>query len=383
MKTTFKCKKCGEENEISEALTRQIHDEVIAAERVKHEEELESVRKQAEQDAGKKLESQYELTVKNLTETANEEKDRNKALLKQLEDLNTEIRGLRRKDEERDLQMKKTIAEEEEKIRLDARRQAESEHQLKDREKDKKLSDLEQQLKDAQIKLQQGSQQTQGEILELEIESLLRDTFAFDLVDEIKKGQNGADIRQTVCSRNGTKCGVILWEFKNYQKNWSDSWLSKLKQDQRNESADVAILVSSTIPNNMQSDMEFRDGVWVCKPSLVVPLATALRDRLHDVARQKAIGEHRGKKADLMFDYITGTEFRQQVEAMVEVHQEMKDQIDRERKAYESSWKKREQQLNRYLLGLAGVCGNVQGIAGQSSIPTFKGLDVLELESGL
>ncbi len=383
MKTTFKCKKCGEENEISEALTRQIQDEVIAAERVKHEEELESVRKQAEQDAGKKLESQYELTVKNLTETANEEKDRNKALLKQLEDLNTEIRGLRRKDEERDLQMKKTIAEEEEKIRLDARRQAESEHQLKDREKDKKLSDLEQQLKDAQIKLQQGSQQTQGEILELEIESLLRDTFAFDLVDEIKKGQNGADIRQTVCSRNGTKCGVILWEFKNYQKNWSDSWLSKLKQDQRNESADVAILVSSTIPNNMQSDMEFRDGVWVCKPSLVVPLATALRDRLHDVARQKAIGEHRGKKADLMFDYITGTEFRQQVEAMVEVHQEMKDQIDRERKAYESSWKKREQQLNRYLLGLAGVCGNVQGIAGQSSIPTFKGLDVLELESGL
>lgn len=231
--------------------------------------------------------------------------------------------------------------------------------------------------------MQQGSQQTQGEILELEIESLLRDTFAFDLVDEIKKGQNGADIRQTVCSRNGTKCGVILWEFKNYQKNWSDSWLSKLKQDQRNESADVAILVSSTIPNNMQSDMEFRDGVWVCKPSLVVPLATALRDRLHDVARQKAIGEHRGKKADLMFDYITGTEFRQQVEAMVEVHQEMKDQIDRERKAYESSWKKREQQLNRYLLGLAGVCGNVQGIAGQSSIPTFKGLDVLELESGL
>lgn len=383
MATTFKCKKCGEENEISEAITHQIQEEVLSAERSKHQEELEQTKKRTEQEASRRFESQYELTIKNLTASAGEEKERNKTLLHQLEELSGEIRALRRKDEERELEMKRVLAEEEEKIRLESRKKAEEEHQLKDKEKDKKLSDLEQQLRDAQLKLQQGSQQMQGEILELEVEALLRDTFVHDEIEEVKKGQSGADIRQTVCSRNGTKCGVILWEFKNYQKNWSDTWVTKLKQDQRNEGASIAILVSSTVPTDMKTDMEFRDGIWICKPNLVVPLATALRDRLHEVARQKAIGEHRGKKADLMFDYVTGTEFRQQVEALVEVHQEMKEQIDRERKAFEATWKKREQQLNRYILGLAGVCGNVQGIAGQSSIPAFKGLDLLELESGV
>lgn len=383
MTTTFKCKKCGEENEISEAITHKIQEEVLSAERDKHQAELETVKKSAEQEASRRFESQYELTIKNLTSSASEEKERNRTLLRQLEELSTEIRALRRKDEERELDMKRVLAEEEEKIRLESRKKAEEEHQLRDKEKDKKLSDLEQQLRDAQHKLQQGSQQTQGEILELEIEALLRDTFAHDGIEEIKKGQSGADIRQIVCSKNGTRCGVILWEFKNYQKNWSDTWVTKLKQDQRKEGASIAILVSSTLPSSMKVDMDFNDGVWICKPSLVIPLATALRDRLHEVARQKAIGEHRGKKADLMFDYVTGTEFRQQVEALVEVHQEMIEQIDRERKAFESTWKKREQQLNRYLLGLAGVCGNVQGIAGQSSIPAFKGLDLLELESGV
>ncbi len=382
MSTTFKCKHCGEENEISEALTSQIQEEVLSAERKKHFSELEEVKRQTEVKAALKLKAEYEVTLKNLTDSAAEEKQRNNKLLSQLMELNEKLRELQRKDEERGLEMQKTLAEKEEKIREEAKKQADEENNLVIKEKEKKLQDALKQVEEMKRKIQQGSQQTQGEVLELELEKILRATFASDQISEFKKGQKGADIRQIVCSSNGTQCGVMLWESKNYQEKWSNTWIPKLKQDQRAEGAVIGILVSHTLPTEIKTEICFVDGVWVCKPDLVVPLATALRDRIYEVARQKAVGEHRGKKADILYDYIAGNEFRQQIEALVEIYREMRNQIDSERRTFESQWKSREKQLERYLLSTASICGSIQGIAGQSSIPAFKGLDLLTLESG-
>jgi hypothetical protein len=174
----------------------------------------------------------------------------------------------------------------------------------------------------------------------------------------------------------------VLWESKNYHEKWSSTWIPKLKQDLRAKGAVIGVLVSHTLPKEISTDLALVDGVWVCKPELAVPLAMALRDRIYEVARQKAVGEHRGKKADLLYDYIAGTEFRQQIEALVEVYQEMKQQIESERRTFEAQWKTREKQLQRYLLSTAAICGSIQGIAGQSSIPAFKGLDLLSLGGG-
>ena len=393
MNQTIKCPNCSESIEITQALTSQIsqdmkiklekeHKEALERAHKEHVAEVEKTRLEVEKALKEKLEKDQELALKSLKEEALEEKERNTKLLKQLEELNDEMRQLRRKDEERELEMKKKMADEEERIRKEALKKAEEEHLLKDREKDKKLQDALKQVEEMKRKIEQGSQQTQGEVLELELEDTLKAQFIYDKIEEIKKGQTGADVRQIVCSRNGSKCGVMLWETKNYRKSFNENWLSKLKADQRAEGANIAILVSVTLPSDFETDMGFKDGVWICKHNLAVPLATALRERLYEVARQKAINKHKGEKTDAMYEYITGTEFRQQVESLVEVYQEMMDQIQKERRTFESAWKRREQQLKRYLSSTAAICGNVQGIAGQNSVPSFKGLDMLELDQG-
>jgi hypothetical protein len=382
MSTTFKCKYCGEENEISEALTNQIQEEVLTAEREKHLSELEEVKRQTEAKAASKFKADYELKMKELEENADAERKRKNEIANEATELNKKLRELQRKDDERELQMQKTLAEKEEKIRDEAKKLSDEENNLVIKEKEKKLQDALKQVEEMRRKIQQGSQQTQGEILELELENILRATFKSDQISEVKKGQKGADLTHIVCSNSGTVCGKMLWESKNYQEKWSNTWIPKLKQDQRAEGAVIGILVSHTLPSEVKTDICFMDGVWVCKPSLVIPLGTALRDRIYEVARQKAVGEHRGKKADVLYDYISGNEFRQQIEALVEIYQEMRNQIDSERRTFEAQWRSRERQLERYIRSTAAICGDIQGIAGQSSIPAFKGLETPTLESG-
>jgi len=382
MATTFKCKHCGKDNEISEALTSQIQDEILAEERRKHQLEIKEVMQKSEEKAAEKAKADYEQTIKDLKESAGEEKERSNKFLTELSKLNKKLRELERKDEERNLEMQKILVEKEEIIRQESKKKADEENSLEIKSLNKKLEEARKQADEMKRKMQQGSQQTQGEILELEIENLLKENFKFDVIEEVKKGQKGADVKQIVCSNNGTECGLMLWESKNYQEKWSNTWIPKLKKDQREAGAIIGILVSHTFPNNIDTDISLVDGVWVCKPGLIVPLATALRERIYEVAREKAVGHHRGEKVDVLYDYISGNEFRQQIEAIVELYQDMKIQIDKEKRAFDSQWKTREKQLEKYISSMTSICGSVQGIAGQSSIPAFKGLDLLEIESG-
>ena len=198
---TIKCKNCGAEIEISEALTHQIEEQVLSALKAEHSRELIEVKKQAE-----------------------EETQRNKKLSLQLDELLDETRKLRIKDEEREIEMKKKLMDEEEKIRREVKKLADEEHQLKDMEKDKKLTDALKQVDELKTRMQQGSQQTQGETLELELESKLKSEFPSDTIKEVKKGQRGADVFQEVVDKLGRNCGSILWESKNAQ--WSEGWIT-------------------------------------------------------------------------------------------------------------------------------------------------------------
>lgn len=220
MNNTIKCKNCGAEIEVSEALTHQIEEQVLASLEIKHKKELEDAKKLAEENAGKKVSEEFETLLNNLKKENAEEKERNKNLTEKLDKLLEETRILRRKDEEREIAMKEKIMAEEEKIKKEVRKQAEEEHQLKDLEKDKKLQDALKQVEELKSKMQQGSQQTQGEVLELEIEDLLRKEFPTDNIEEVKKGQRGGDILQRVVDKKGKDCGTILWESKNAQ--WSN-----------------------------------------------------------------------------------------------------------------------------------------------------------------
>ncbi len=382
MQVTITCPHCHRSFPLEDALKNQIGEEVLGSERKKHLEELQEIRLKTQREAIEKTKAENELEIKNLKDSAAEEKERSNKFLNELTELNKKLRTLERKDQERDLEMQKILSEKEEKIRYEARAKADEENSLINKEKDKKLTDQQKLIDEMKRKMQQGSQQTQGEILELELENILKDNFQFDLISEIKKGQKGADIKQLVRSKNGNECGLILWESKNYQEKWSNTWIPKLKQDQRQTGAIVAILVTHTLPKEIKTDFGFLDGVWVCKTNLVIPVACALRDGIYEVARQKAVGQNRINKADLLYDYITGSEFNQRITAINEVYLEMKDQIDAERRAFEIQWTRREKQLEKFRIGIGSIGGSIQGIAGQSSVPAFKEMDFLELVSG-
>jgi len=379
---TIKCPHCATEIEITEALSHQLEEQIRTSVEKEHQTELANQLKAVEKKALAKAAKESELQLKALQEEAKEEKERNQKFVEQITASTKKIREMERKEEERELEMQKKMAIESDKIRQEEKKKADEEHNLVLKEKEKKLEDARKQIEEMKRKIDQGSQQTQGEVLELELETLLAETFPFDTIDEVKKGTKGADIQQTVKSRQGTSCGIMLWEMKNYQDKWSDKWIEKLKGDQRACGAVIAILVSSTLPKGMSSDMGFMGGVWICKPNLILPLAMALRERLYEVAKQKAISQNRGDKSDQLYDYVTGVEFKQQIEALVEVYSDMRDQIDKERRSFESQWKAREKQLERFFRSTASIFGSMQGIAGQSSLPTLKGLDMFELESG-
>jgi hypothetical protein len=372
MSLNFKCKNCGQENEISEALTHQIEEQVLLAERSKHQTELEQAKRDAEEKVQSKLKAEYEVMVKDLRESSLEEKERNRNYLKLLEESEAEKRQLRRKDEERELEMKRKIADEEEKIRNEARKKVLEEQELKDKEKDKKLSDALKQIEEMKVRIQQGSQQTQGEVLELELEELLKKEFPLDLISEVKKGQRGADIMQEVVDRNGKKCGTILWESKNGK--WTTTWIDKLKEDQRQANAHIAVLVVTDPPPGLESFM-YKDGIWVVTRKMTTSLALALRYNLVKLNFEKLVNTGKNEKMEVLYGYITSMDFRHRIEAIVDAFGGMQEEIEREKRWFTTKWARQEKQLRRIVDNTQGLYGDLQGVIGKS-LPEIQTLQV-------
>lgn len=419
--STITCGQCGMEIEVSQALQGQIEAQVLAAEHKKHQAELDKVRAEAEAAAKadkeaadalakkklegerallleqakadkeiaeqrlqaqlvseqKKMASQSELLIKSLKEDAESSKQDNKELRDQLTVLMQTVREEKKARADAELAAQKKLAEEEAKIRESAQKDADEKQRLNLAAKEKTITDLQKALDEAQRKAAQGSQQLQGEVMELDLERSLADTFRDDLVAPVPKGVNGADIAHTVRSPRGTECGLMLWEIKR-TKHWTDGWVPKLKEDVRNARASVAIIVTEALPKDMQEDLGQVNGVWVCKPALAIVLGSLLRKGLLDVARQKALSDNRGDKADALYNFVTSHEFVQQVESMVETYQEMTQQVTKERVAFERLWAQREKQAQKLLLGTANIIGSMQGHIGQASMPKIKGLELIE-----
>jgi hypothetical protein len=365
MKNTIKCPKCGEEIEVSAAMEHQIEERVISSTKLKLQEE-------ADKKANEKFESQFSsLQKENI-----EDKERNKKLTDQISEMLDEIRSLKTKDEERDIEMKKKIMEGEEKIRIEVRKKAEEDHQLKDLEKEKLINDLKKSLEDAQRKATQGSQQTQGETLELTLESKLKSEFPNDIISEVKKGQRGADIIQEVVDKLGRKCGVILWESKNAQ--WSDGWIEKLKEDQRQAKADIAILISVNLPEDIDN-FAYRNGIWVCSLSSFIALALAMRFNLVSIYHEKQTAVGVDEKMKVLYEYLTGNEFKHRVEGIVEAFASMQDDLEKEKRWFSVKWARQEKEIRKVMDHTHGMYGDLQGVIGKS-LPEISSLELPEAE---
>jgi hypothetical protein len=375
--STIKCPECRNEIEINAALQGQIEEQVLKAVHEKHTAQLEQVKTDALAQAKQKLAAEQDEMFKNLKVEAEEGKEANKKLRQQLAEMMQELREERRAKENAELDMQKKLAEEENKIRDEATKQADEKQRLNIAAKEKQLQDALRVNEELQRKLQQGSQQMQGEIMELDLENALTNAFRDDSVVPVAKGVNGADIKQVVKSPRGTECGVILWEIKR-TKNWVDGWIPKLKEDLRSSKANIPIIVTEAMPKQVTEDMGTLNGVWVCKPQLSIILATLLRKSLLDAGLQKALAENRGTKAEALFNFVTSHEFVHQIESMVDTYQDMASQITKEKIAFQKIWAQREAQASSLLIGTAHIIGSMQGHIGQASMPKIKGLELLE-----
>ncbi|MDP1652540.1 MAG: DUF2130 domain-containing protein [Rhodocyclaceae bacterium] len=261
-------------------------------------------------------------------------------------------------------------------VRAHAKKEAEDEQKLKVMEKEQTIAAMQKQIEDLKRRAEQGSQQLQGEVQELELENLLRAKFPFDTIEPVPKGEFGGDVLQRVVSQSGQPCGTMLWEFKR-TKNWSDGWLAKLRDDQRTAKAEISILVSHALPKGVET-FEVVDGVWVTHPRAALPVATILRHTLLQVSMARQVSEGQQTKTEMVYQYLTGPRFRQRVEAIVEAFSSMQEDLATEKKAIQRQWAKREAQIENVMKSTAGMYGDLQGIAGKS-LQEIEGLDLLAL----
>jgi hypothetical protein len=259
-----------------------------------------------------------------------------------------------------------------------ARIEAEDALKSKVTEKETQIAGMQRQIEELRRKADQGSQQLQGEALEIELESLLRSRFPRDLIEPVAKGEFGGDVVHRVLGPGGQACGTILWESKR-TRNWNDAWLAKLRDDQRAAKAEIALIVSSALPKGVDS-FDLIDNVWVTEPRFAIPLAIALRQSLIELASSRHAQEGQQTKMELMYAYLTGPRFRHRIDAIVEKFTDMQADLDRERKTMMRLWAKREEQLKGVLDSTAGLYGDLQGIAGRA-MQEIESLDVLMIET--
>ncbi|WP_017217910.1 DUF2130 domain-containing protein [Pseudoalteromonas sp. NJ631] len=405
------CPHCNSEFPIKEAVAKHLIE--------KHEDEyqqllskeLVSLQEQAAKDAEKSIAKTFKKQIETLQEQLAESQDGAKSLQakiaeekKKAEDKIRESvklehdaleESLKSKEEqlakfrEQELALRKAKTELEDKqkdMELELARRVESEKEslrvsigdefkLKEAELRKKIDDASKANEDLKRKLEQGSQQLQGEVLELELEHELAQAYPLDDIDPVGKGTRGADVIQTVRLRTGTVCGKIVWETKRAE-NWSNNWITKLKADMQEVGGDIAVLVSTAFPAGIEEPMVMKDGVWLVKPALAKGLSEALRTVLTEAQRQKAVSVGKNEQMEALYDYICSTQFVQRIKAVVDHQEQMRLELEKEKSAMQRIWKKREGQIGGITNQMMSICGELQGLS-QGSMPLLDDIALL------
>lgn len=386
------CPNCKEPIPLTQALTHQMNEQMeqklkaiekkgeeerqrlIELSKKRIEEERSKAAKEVEISVRKKIAEEMELKMKDTQNESEELKKEKKMLQEQLLELNKTMRKLQDQSREKEIELMKKFNDEQDKLRKEEQQKVEEQFKLMLLEKDKKLQDVVKANEDLKRKLEQGSQQLQGEILELAVEELLQREFPFDEVKPVPKGITGADILQIVNAMPGKPCGTIIWEMKR-TKAWSQQWVEKLKSDQRQVKAELAVIVSQVVPDGIKR-FGLVDGVWVCEFDCIAGMAYALRNQLIDLQTVRSSMTGQKDKMTVLYSYITSTEFRHRVEAIIEAFSNMQSEIEKERRWFSQKWAREEKNLRNVLDNTLGMHGDLQSIMGKS-IAELKSMEQL------
>lgn len=407
--TQISCPNCGHPIDVEDILASRLEDELkkkysaqLAEERKKYESEMQSLNK-AKEDFEEKKKRENELFQERLEKQLREDRraleDKLKARLKeeqaeqlqalqqelnekseQVKELNrskAEIEKLKREKDElkeaAEAEAQKRLNEQLQTEKERIRRTEEERNELRIKELQKQLEDQKRLTEEMKRKQEQGSMQLQGEVQELAIEEWLTSQFPLDSIEEIKKGVRGGDCIQVVNTRTRQNCGKIYYESKR-TKDFQSGWIEKFKTDIREKGADIGVLVTDAMPQDMER-MGMRDGIWICTYEEFKGLCTVLRESMIQLSNAISSQENKGDKMHLLYDYLTSTTFRMQVEAIVEGFSQMKSALDSEKRAMQRIWKEREKQIDKVITNTIDMYGSIKGIAG-SAIQPVKYLEL-------
>jgi hypothetical protein len=351
-------------NAVAEA--QQAADFRLQKERQASKLELDKAKQSTELEVGKARQA-TELETERLRREAASSKESEKQLRKQLSELLEELSKANKAREDAELTARKELLEKEKRIRAEATEKASDDFNTKIREQEETINRLREQLTTAKQVAEQGSQQLQGEILELDVEQVLHSTFPFDTVEEVKKGERGSDIRQVVNEQFYQNCGLILWECKN-AKTYQTGWLAKLKDELVTEKAQMGVIVFNPTDGGGDDFKQLADNIWLIKPRYTTMLATILREILVKVCIANRNAEGKDVKIEMMYNYLTGGEFSRRIRYIIESYDEMAKQLDTEKKQAQKRWAAQEKILQKVTSSLYGMSGDLQGIAGQEII---------------
>jgi len=373
------CTSCGEKMPLTRALRADIEDSIrrqferdLAARERALQEKLDADLDRARQEAVKDAERRLSRDVAALQHQLSEQ-------TRALEDARAQELALRKRERELErerqdveLTVARQLDEERARIAADTQERVAEQHRLKDAEKERQLADMRRQIEDLRRKAEQGSQQLQGEAGEWQLESLLRDTCRADEIEPVSQGVRGADVHHVVIDGRGVRAGAILWECKN-ARHWSDGWVGKLKLDQRAMRAEIAVLVTASLPKGV-SRFAYVDGVLVTDFASAAGIAAILRAQLLALAQARTAAINKEERLELLHRYVTGTDFRHRVEAVVEAFEGMRQDLEQERRAAERQWSKRARQLDAVVLNIARMYGDLHGL-----VPALPPIALLEL----
>lgn len=407
--TSIKCPKCGESIDVNEILKHQLEDSIRiefqekanlqskelaakneALEKAKAEfeakkkienelfaERLEQAKKVSEKEISEKLKKKLEEESKDRVAAMEKELSEKSEKLRELNKMEGEISKLQREKLElkeaieaaAQKQLNETLVVERQKIR----KQEDEKNELKFATLNKQLEEQKKLTEEMKRKQEQGSMQLQGEVMELAIEEWLLSQFPLDIIDEIKKGANGADCLQVVNTRELQNCGTIYYESKR-TKTFQPAWIEKFKNDIRVKKANLGVLVTEVMPNDMER-MGLKEGIWICTYEEFKGLSAVLRQSLIQISQAMQSQENKGDKMAMLYDFLTSNEFHLQMEGIVEGFSQMQTDLNAEKRSMQRIWSQREKQIDKVIGNAINMYGSIRGIAG-NAVQSIKALEL-------
>jgi len=362
----------AEKDEALENQKKEIEKKLLQKYEEQYEKQLEEETARLKESVNKKAQKEFDAELREKREEIEEAYKKLESYREKEKQLLQKERKFEEDRHDMEIQYQEKLTNEIKNAYANARDKLNLEYELKLKEREKIIEDLNKQMKEGQRKAEQGSMQLQGEILELELEELLREFFPNDDIQPVAPGKKGADIIQKVRLQSGKIAGSILWEIKR-TKNWQSTWIQKLKDDQRDCKAEIAVIASEVIPQEIKN-FGIENGVWITELKFAMGLSTVLRENLKNAAAIRFANEGKDDKAEMVFNYLTGTQFKHRVESILEAYVEMSNDIEAEKRVMERSWAKREKQIERFVKNISGMCGDLQGIG--ANLPDIKLLEM-------